>query len=128
MAADGKRYAVLVVEDEALIGDVIRDSLEQTPFEVIGVSSSADDAATLARALEPEFALIDVKLGGERDGLSLAAELTAELGIHCIIMTGSDDPFTLERVGALGAGLLRKPFRMERLRIALTRAAEQKTR
>ncbi len=64
----GKR--ALVVDDEALIADALVMMLEDLELEVCGVAATADDAIGLALTHLPDVVLMDVRLKGDKDGIT----------------------------------------------------------
>ncbi|MCA9686949.1 MAG: response regulator, partial [Myxococcales bacterium] len=67
--------SVIVVEDEVLIALELEERLRGWGYEVLGVAHSAQDGLNLARSEAADLALLDVRLGGDFDGIELAAEL-----------------------------------------------------
>ncbi len=58
---------VLIAEDETLIRLDLRELLEGSGFEVCGEARDGAEAVELAKALEPDLAILDVKMP-ELDG------------------------------------------------------------
>jgi DNA-binding NarL/FixJ family response regulator len=66
---------VLIVDDHAAVRGALADVLVAAPeLEPVGSAATAGDAATQARLLSPDVAIVDYQLPG-RDGLSLTLEL-----------------------------------------------------
>jgi len=61
-----RRFRVLVVEDEVFIAMELASALRAAGFEVMGPVGSVDDALDLIGDVQPDAALLDVNLGGER--------------------------------------------------------------
>lgn len=101
--------AILLVEDEALVREIVALELAEAGFRVV----EADDGAAALEQLdaEPALALLftDIRLPGRLDGVGLAAESRRRRpGLPVIYATGySPDALTL----VPGARLLRKPYR-----------------
>ncbi|HVJ61992.1 MAG TPA: response regulator transcription factor [Tahibacter sp.] len=77
----------LLIDDDEVYARVLQRSLERRGM-ALRVAHNVQDALDLARAEPPDFALVDLKLGGE-SGLNLIAplrELRAEMQI--ILVTG----------------------------------------
>lgn len=108
MAAPSKR--ILVVDDEPLICELLRDALQLAGHVVCSVGSGED---ALTATLESEFdvALIDIRLPG-MDGVSVLEELTKRsVRPAVLLMTAYPDTSTEGRLAALAfEGFLRKPF------------------
>jgi CheY-like chemotaxis protein len=113
------RCRILVVEDEVLVRDFIVEVLEEHGCEVTGAVGSGEEAIESAAAAPPDFALVDIKLGGQLDGIELARRL-AEQGIGCLFASGSNDAPTRARATEVGSrGFLGKPFRAAQLTEAI---------
>ena len=69
-----KEISVLLVEDDAMVRDWIRLSLEGTEFRLAGIASSAAEARTLVGRRRPQLLLVDYRLP---DGLG--TELVRDL-------------------------------------------------
>ncbi len=81
------RPTLLLVDDDALFCEVLEDALQDRGYQV----ESAHDIATAlekANSLDPEYAVIDLRIGQE-SGLSLAAQLhTRDENTRMVILTG----------------------------------------
>ena len=109
------RAQLLVVDDDAVTREVLRQMLETDGHEV----TCADGAAAARRAIQDQtfdVVLCDVQMPGE-SGLSLAAHLAAEYpGTATLMVTGVDNPAVAEAAVSFGAfGYLVKPVRMTEL-------------
>ncbi|GAB2896438.1 response regulator transcription factor [Paraburkholderia jirisanensis] len=63
---------LILVDDHPLVRDGLRARLEATPgFAVVGEAGNADEAIALARAHQPDLALMDVGMSG-MNGIALA--------------------------------------------------------
>ncbi len=119
---------ILLAEDNELVALTMEEYLTDLGFQVVGVARTGTQALELARQLEPDVAILDVKLP-ELEGTEVAARLYAERPIPIVMVTAFTDRDTIrkaERAGALG--YLVKPVTMEALTpaidIALARFAE----
>ncbi|CAB4553005.1 MAG: response regulator [Actinobacteria bacterium] len=83
---------IVVVEDEALLRDLIAKTLEAKGFEVTTAANAAD-AARAIRAHDPDAVVLDVELGPGPNGFDFAESLRAtspEVGI--VFLTNLPDP------------------------------------
>jgi DNA-binding NarL/FixJ family response regulator len=70
---------VLIVEDEALFGELLRRTLAAEPgLEVLGVAQDGETAVRLAREARPDAVLVDIELPGEMDGIEAALRIKGE--------------------------------------------------
>jgi DNA-binding NarL/FixJ family response regulator len=65
---------VVIADDDVLLRESLGAVLERAGYEVIGLVGSADELVRVVRELEPELAIVDVRMppGGETDGLKAA--------------------------------------------------------
>ena len=101
---------VLIAEDEALIRLDLVELLTEEGFEVVGQAANGEEAVKLARELEPDLIIMDVKMPG-MDGIT-AAEIIGEERIAPILMlTAFSQSELVERARDAGVmGYLVKPF------------------
>ncbi len=108
---------ILVVEDEVLIAESIRGKLLGLGYEVPDPIAFGEEAVRRAEELQPDLVLMDIKLGGEMDGVKAAEQIRECLGVPVIYLTAYADAETLRRAGLTEPfGYLLKPLRMEDLR------------
>ena len=121
--------AVLLVEDEALVALDIRRTLQRFGYTVCATAATADDAVRIAAAMRPDVVLMDIRLQGERDGISAAAEIRQHLGLPIVYITAYADPQTRARAAATGpSGFVSKPFSAEILKRAVDQALADRLR
>lgn len=99
---------LLIVEDDPLIGPAMKAVLETAGYTVVGPLRDAPRAMRLAEREAPDLALVDVRLAGGEDGISLCRRLHGELGIPALLVTGNGHLAEAGRDTALGS--LTKPF------------------
>jgi len=117
------KLRILIVEDEALIAEEIRDRLQTMNATIVGVVDTADEAVRIADAERPDIVLMDIRLKGDRDGIQAASEIYDRLNIPAIFLTAYSDRATLDRVVKVGQfGYLTKPFREKDLATTISLA------
>jgi two-component system response regulator DevR len=94
---------VLLVDDHELVRRGLRDLLGDEPdIEVVAEASSVEEALAMAMHVEPEVAVVDVRLG-DGDGVTLCRELRSKPNPPaCLMLTAFDDEEAM--VGAIMAG------------------------
>jgi CheY-like chemotaxis protein len=70
-----KGTRILVVEDEALISEMVADSLEEQGFEVFVASNAADALRHIESGARVDALFTDVHLPGGMDGSELASRV-----------------------------------------------------
>jgi AmiR/NasT family two-component response regulator len=101
---------VVIAEDEAIIRMDLRETLEEEGYVVVGETGRGDTAVELVRQLQPDLAILDVKMPGI-DGLEAAAIITAEKLCGVLILTAFSQREVIEQARDAGAlAYLVKPF------------------
>lgn len=101
----------LIVEDEVLVAYDLSTMLEQVGYVVPAVATSVEEALEAVERYGPDVVLIDIVLGGERDGIDLGRILQADYDLPFLYVTSHADRSTVERAKATRpSGYLVKPF------------------
>lgn len=101
---------ILIAEDETIIRLDLRQMFEANGFTVCGEARDGHEAITLARELEPDLVLLDIRMPGV-DGIDCARRITAERPVPVVMLTAHGDRALVERALAAGVfGYLTKPF------------------
>jgi len=107
-ASDATR--VLVAEDEALIRLDLVELLEDAGYIVVGQAQDGEEAVNLARELEPDVVVMDVKMP-KTDGISAAETITEERIAPVVILTAFSQRDLIDRASQAGAmAYVIKPF------------------
>ena len=117
--------AILVVDDEKNIRDILRESLEAQGY---AVETAADGEEGLQRLTSGVYKLLllDIRMPS-RDGLSLLAEAKRRVGgMPVIVLTGMAGPEEVEKAHKLGAyKCVRKPFSIDALLADIAQAINE---
>jgi response regulator NasT len=106
---------VLIAEDETIIRLDLRAMLEQAGYEVCGEARDGEEAVELARALEPDLAIMDVKMP-KLDGIEAARRILDERPLPIVIVSAYGQEELVSRAVEAGVfGYLVKPFREQDL-------------
>lgn len=121
---------ILIVEDELIIAEDMSNVLSGMGYEIIGIAMDFEEAITFLNEHKPDLILLDVNLGGKKDGINLAEEINLTFHIPFIFTTSYADKATLERAKKTNPiNYLVKPFKHEQLftaiEIAWHKLAEQ---
>jgi len=121
---------VVIAEDEAIIRLDLKETLEEEGYEVVGETGRGDEAVELVQQLQPELAILDIKMPG-MDGLEAARAITEARGAAVLILTAFSQRDLIEQARDAGAlAYLVKPFQKSELipavEVALGRFAEMR--
>jgi response regulator NasT len=102
---------ILVAEDETIIRLDLRGLLERAGYEVVAEARDGEEAVSLAREVEPDLAVLDVKMP-RLDGIDAARRMLEERPIPIVMLTAFDQRELIDRAAEAGVyGYLVKPFR-----------------
>jgi DNA-binding NarL/FixJ family response regulator len=125
--ADQKK--ILIVEDQMISAKGIERTLKRFGFQVTGIATSEKTTMKLISKDKPDLVIIDIKLKGNEDGISIAHQIKSQFDIPVVILTAYTDDETVERVYHLGAyGYLVKPYKDEKLVEAIEFALKKHAR
>jgi len=111
----GLSFRVLIVEDETLVSEGLRQNLEKLGHTVLAEAANATDAEALFRLKQPDIVMMDIRLGKE-DGIDLAAKLLALRPCPVIILSAFSDKDLIDRAISAGVfGYLVKPVTLPAL-------------
>ncbi|MGD2072953.1 MAG: PAS domain S-box protein, partial [Candidatus Thorarchaeota archaeon] len=114
---------ILIVEDETIVAQDIRDHLENIGYEVCGIVSSGNQAIKKTKKLRPDLVLMDIVLKGDMDGIEAAEHIRSTYDIPIVYLTAYSDDETLQRaITTYPYGYLLKPFEEKELQITLEMA------
>jgi len=119
---------VVIAEDEAIIRLDLKEILEAEGYEVVGETGRGDEAVDLVGSLQPDLAILDVKMPGI-DGIEAARRISAQFRVAVLILTAFSQRNLLEEARDAGvAAYLVKPFQRGELvpaiEVALARFEE----
>ena len=121
---------VVIAEDEAIIRLDLKETLQDEGYEVVAETGRGDEAVELVRTLQPDLAILDIKMPG-LGGLEAARVINDERLAAVLILTAFSQRDLI--VAARDAGALAylvKPFQRSDLvpaiEVALGRFAEMK--
>lgn len=118
--------SIVIVEDEAVVAMDLREQLESRGFEVRAIVGESDNVVHAVRAHRPNVVVMDVKLKGDIDGVTLAEELFVCEDTPVVFLTAFSDRETLARAARTGAyGFLTKPVTTAALASTLALAIEK---
>ena len=114
-----KKTKIIVIDDEPIVGERLKASLERAGFAVDAFSSSRDALGVLQTG-GYDILVTDLKMSGP-DGMAVLKE-ARELcpGIKSVVITGFATAATAEEALKSGAVMfIAKPFKMSQLKTML---------
>jgi len=109
---------ILIVEDEAIIAQNIKSSLEIIGYQVVGHAMNGDKALDLFAHNEADLILLDISIKGSLSGIDLAKVIRKKYNIPFIYITSYSDKVTLDLVKETNPyGYIVKPFNDNDLKV-----------
>ena len=106
-----KKKQILVVEDERIVADDIKMSVQRLGYDVCGIAFSGEEATKKAEEMNTDLVLMDIVLEGEMDGIGAASAIRSRFDIPIVYLTAYADKKTLERAKITEPfGYIIKPF------------------
>ncbi len=88
---------VMIVEDERIVAEDIRRSLQNLGYSVSPIVSSGNRAIEDAEKYRPDIVLMDIVLKGEMDGIEAAGQIRRRFKIPVVYITAYSDEKIMER-------------------------------
>lgn len=114
---------ILIVEDDLIIAETVRNDLVESGYHVIDVCQSGEEALGLVEKSLPDLLLMDIKLQGELDGIQVTERILKKYRVPIIYLT---DITAKDKVKAAistrPSNYLMKPFQTHQLLIAVEMA------
>jgi signal transduction histidine kinase len=102
---------IMIVEDEQLVADDLRETLESLGYEVPALVASGEEAIIQAELIKPDLILMDIRLEGKMDGIGASMHIQSRFHIPVVYLTANADRATLERAKiSQPFGYILKPF------------------
>jgi two-component system, NarL family, response regulator DevR len=123
--SDRDRVTVFLLDDHEIVRRGVRDLLDAEPdLVVVGEASTEDEALRRIQALDPDVAVLDVRLESG-DGISACREIRSRYPrTACLMLTSfSDDEALFHAIMAGAAGYVLKQIRSSDLVVAVRRVA-----
>lgn len=119
MSEEDERPRLLLVDDDAVFGEVLSAALERRGFAVL-VARDCTQARALLATEQPDYAVVDLRIGDE-SGLSLMESISqAEYPPRTVLLTGYGSIATAVQAIKLGAvHYLTKPVAVDDIVTAL---------
>jgi len=109
---------ILVVDDELIVAKDIQTKLVKFGYDVPACASSGEKALKMTERMQPkpDLVVMDIKLGGNKDGVETAQQLRDRFNIPVVYVTAYTDEKILEQaMRTEPLGYLVKPFEVREL-------------
>jgi DNA-binding NarL/FixJ family response regulator len=94
---------VLIVDDEAIVSRMLNEVLVDSGFDVVGQAVDGIEGVELARSLEPDAILLDIRMP-RLDGLAAGRQIRETDGdVRLVFFSAYDDPALKQEADAVGA-------------------------
>lgn len=118
---------ILIVEDELLIAEDIKTTIEDLDYNVVAVVTRVDTAIEILKTQKVDLILLDITLKGDSSGIVLAEIVNQEFKIPFIYLTSHSDPKTVtEAIKTSPQGYVVKPYSNSDLYTSIALAFENK--
>lgn len=117
---------VLIVEDEFITSDSIKDELLSIGCQVSGQARSADEALEFLEKGDTDISILDINIHGDKDGTELAGIIRERHNMPVIFLTAYSDRETIDRATQhMPVSYLVKPFKKHEIYAAMEMAILQ---
>ncbi len=114
---------IMIVEDERIVAEDIKRSLEDMGYNVPAIFSMGEDAIDKIKDVAPDLVLMDIVLQGKKNGIKTAMDILKSYNIPVVYLTAYADEKTLSRAKmAEPFGYIVKPFDEKELRSTIEMA------
>lgn len=110
-ATSSNSMRILIVEDEFITLETLSTVLKEMNYQISGDAMSAKEAIKVLEEGQTDFAILDINIKGDHDGIWLANQIQSKYKIPFIFLTAFADDETVKRAIAHEPyGYLVKPF------------------
>ncbi len=121
------KESILIVDDDRTTASIMQLHLNSFGYHVAGIASSAKEAISIARDMEPDLVLMDIRLGEGADGIDAAMAISKYMDVPIVFVTAHSDSKTLRRAKIVNpVGYINKPLRESDLKTTIEFAISQK--
>jgi DNA-binding response OmpR family regulator len=104
-------YRILAVDDDALILELIEESLLRSGFQVATVSSGEDGLDWMKREGMPDLAVVDINMPFGMDGLEFCAQVHTFSDLPIVMLTAVENEDTIiHAIETCAEDYVTKPF------------------
>lgn len=123
-------YNILIIEDELLIAEMLKEILLELHYNVVGMAKNYQEAQLHLHEGSIDLAILDINLNDTKNGIDIGSEIKEKHHFPFIYLTSYSDPTTIQNATqTLPSSYLLKPFTKEDLftTIELVKARNKNT-
>lgn len=94
---------VLIVEDDFLVGEMVRGLLEDLGYSVVGTAGDGHEALDLTLKLRPDVVLMDIEMP-RQDGIEATQRILDQCPTPVVILSAYETPELVQRATEAGVG------------------------
>ncbi|WP_452230930.1 response regulator [Lacinutrix sp. MEBiC02404] len=107
---------ILIVEDDPIISEDIKDMLTSANYEVVGTAYDKTDALQAIEKMKPDLVLLDINLDGNYEGFEIAEHINKTRKIPFLYLTSYSGKEIVQKAKkTLPMGYIVKPFNEQEL-------------
>ncbi|WP_452233008.1 response regulator [Lacinutrix sp. MEBiC02595] len=107
---------ILIVEDDPIISEDIKDMLTSVNYEVVGTAYDKTDALQAIEKMKPDLVLLDINLDGNYEGFEIAEHINKTRKIPFLYLTSYSGKEIVQKAKkTLPMGYIVKPFNEQEL-------------
>lgn len=105
-------FKLLIVEDEVLIAEFLKDELETLGYAEVEMAHNSKQAKVKLESFQPDVVLLDIRMNTEREGIEIAEYINENFKMPFIFITShSDKEIVQQALKTNPAGYITKPFK-----------------
>ena len=117
---ENENIRILIVDDEVLIAETLKDYLQKLGFKQIKMTHSKKETFELLSFWKPHVALLDIRMEELYDGLEIGQQFKSDYKIPFMYVTAHSDMEMTQRIlKSKPDGYITKPIRINELMINL---------
>ena len=112
---------ILIVEDEFIIAEDLKLTLQNFGHEVVSIVSSGEKAIDYADKLTPDIIFMDILLDGEVNGIDAAIKIREKHNVPIVFCSAYIDKVTQRETSQVKPGIfISKPVEESKIKMALS--------
>ena len=115
-----KKVNILIVEDESIVANELKSTIEKLGFTVDGIASSYQSAIEHLERKHPDIVMLDINLKEEKTGIDLAHTINRDHHVPFIYLSDyTHESIMQQAIATNPVTYLAKPFQREHIQSAI---------